>query len=400
MDLLLSVIYFLPCIICVVWMFIYIFRVKNTTQKMMLAMLVMGGFYFTTYAFYISPSTDYHVMAYLDTFNVPVSLVILAVNLVFVWTHQNRQLLDSRRHPLLYIPVLVLSSVNFIIVYLIGVDGLARFAEALDRSEGYPPGFDDPLFELYYQFNIHFLNYVLLAYILVIIYSCFRLSRRHGYRVGDVFRFFFSANESNPMRVVCFLDVLTLCLLVPMVPMGGLGRSFLLNHPAVGSTLTLLLSVALFCLCYVEYMIDLPQFTLSSLSHVDMAKPEPPDAQPVVRNEERERIEAALRKAFDQERVYVDPELSIISLASRLGTNRTTLSLIIVQAFGVNFRQLLARYRIEAAKCYMLERPEAKQDEVALECGFATAQAFNQKFKELVGESPRMWMVKQKTENT
>lgn len=421
MNQLFSAIYFLPCLLCIVWTFIYSFKVKTLTQKFMLKLILLSISYFTAYAFYISPWTNYRIMAWLDMFNAPVILLMLAIDLIFVSLHEGRKFLDSRRHYLLYVPALALSSVNFFIFYLVGVDEIARFAEALDRYCAYPPGFEDSNIHLYYQFNVQTLNYVMLAYVLFIIYWCIKLSYSKGYRLGDVFRFFFCAHESTPTRVVCFLNVVTLLLLSSLVPIGGLGRSYLLNHPAVGCTLTLLLSVTLFCLAYVEYMIELPRFTLASLSHVSFAShgpapaPEAPvrktveeavdeaDAEdvevvatmPAVRSEEFDRISAALRKAIEEERVYVDPNLSIVSLAARLQTNRTTLAQVIGQAYGVNFRQLMARYRIEAAKRYMLEKPEAKQDEVALECGFLTAQTFNQKFKELVGEAPRMWIVKQ-----
>lgn len=418
MNQILSAVYFLPAIICLVWTFIYSFRVKATTQKMMLALLILCTFYFVTYAFYISPWTDYRVMAWLDMFNIPVALIILAVDLIFVSTHHSRQLLESRHHLLLYVPVFVLSSIDFLLVYLIGNDDIARFSQALDRCGSYPEGFDTPLMLLFYNFNMHFLNYVLFAFILVIVYRCVSLSWYNGYRPGDIFRFFFRGNESNPVRVVSFLNVLTLCLLVPLVPLGNMGRTFLISHPAIGCTTTLLLSVTVFCLCYVEYMIDIPRFTLSSLAHVSfgghqsapVAVPQPVGEESAdadipesvaassipVRVEERDRIESALRRAFDHEQVYRNPDLSIVGLASQLGTNRTTLSQIISQSYGVNFRQLLARYRVDAAKAYMLRNPEAKQEEVAIECGFITAQAFNQKFKELVGDAPRMWMVKQR----
>lgn len=411
----LAAIYFIPCIICLVWTFIYFFRVKTSTQKMMLVMLVLSVFYFATYAFYIMPETDYVVMAHLDMFNIPVILLILAVDVLFVWSHQNRKVLESRLHLLLYVPVLVVSSAHFLIYYITGCSEIARFAEALDRYGTYPPGFGELQFVLYYRFNFYVLTSVMAAFILIIAYSCIRLSWRHGYRLGAGFRFFFLAHESNPVRVVCFLNLATVLLLVPMVPTEGLSRTFLLNHPVLGCGLTLLLSVVLFCLVYVEYMINLPRLSLSSLSHVDIngsANPVVPAAADVgsddpspapaaaplpvaIRSEEQLRIQTALRKAFDQERIYLDPNLSIVSLASHLATNRTALALIIMQVYGVNFRQLVARYRIDAAKNYMLQHPEAKQDEVALECGFITAQAFNQKFKELVGDAPRMWMVKQ-----
>lgn len=425
----LGILFFLPCIVCLFWTPFYFFRVKAITQQLMMVLLVLCAFYFVAFAFYISPQTDYVVMAWLDLFNVPVSLVLLAVDLIFVWTHHDRRLLESRLHLLIYVPALVLTSISCLIYSLIGIDEVARFSEALDHYGHFPPGFEEGYFELYYKFNLYALSPVMFAYVLIICGCCCLFTWRHGYRLGHVFRFLFCGLESKPIRVICFLNGLTLCLLIPMVPQEDMGRTYLLNHPTIGIILSLMLSVVLFCLVYVEYMIDLPRFTLSALAQVNFAKADSPslkETEPVVVTEagpaapipvstskpETKPTPAqrpspastpvivtpalvdALRKAFDVDRVYTDPNLSIISLASRLHSNRTTLSSIIMLTYGMNFRQLVAQHRIEAAQRYMLANPEARQDEVAMECGFLTAQAFNQKFKELIGEAPRVWMLR------
>lgn len=184
----------------------------------------------------------------------------------------------------------------------------------------------------------------------------------------------------------------------------------MIQHPVLGCLLSILLSVTLFCLFYVEYMINIPEFSLSSLSHVQLGIPNvattkrtksktevigTEDPEDTVSDESiivPQSLISSLKNAFEQEKVFLDQDLSIQKLAAHLSTNRTTLSAAVSQTYGVNFRQLVAHFRIEAAQKYMLENPEAKQELVAAECGFGTAQAFNQKFKEVVGESPRTWL--------
>ncbi len=421
MQQLANITYFLPCIVSLVWLFIYSFRVKVITQRLMMAMLLLCIFYFASYAFYITPNTDYHAMAMLDMFNVPVILSLAAVNLLFVYTHHSTSLIHSRWQVILFIPVFIVSSANFLLYYIIGVDGAAEYYKAFDQCGAFPAAFESHLFRLFYQINNLFLNYLLLAYILFTLILCAKLSAKYGYRFGEVFRFFFKKNQSKPIRVICFLEIVSLCLLAPLA---GLGRTFMIEHPGIGSSLSILLSGSLFCLFYVEYMINIPEFTLSSLSHVQVGNmpDEAETAQTIstTRTIEKGKEEDAiftnneeipletgsisptlisnLKNAFDQEKIFLDPEISIQKLAAHLSTNRTTLSAAVSQTYGVNFRQLVARYRIEAAKNYMVNNPEAKQDLVAAECGFGTAQAFNQKFKEVVGDSPRMWIIKHSTD--
>ena len=77
-----------------------------------------------------------------------------------------------------------------------------------------------------------------------------------------------------------------------------------------------------------------------------------------------------------------------------MGVGRTTLSQMINQKYGVPFRDLLNRYRIEAVKAYLMSDPTATQETLAYECGFKYASALNRKFKEAEGETPFSWIAK------
>ena len=406
MNQLITLFFFLPCVVSLLWLIIYLFRVKTITQRIMMVILVLCVYYFATYAFYISPSTDYYVMALLDVCNVPVMLIILAVDLVFVCTHHNTHLYESRRHMLLYIPAMMLASVNLLIYYIIGVDNVAAFREAFDRLGSFPDAYNSHIYRLFHIINTEAVRYLKLAFIFVIFAVSYRLSSLEGYRFGDVCRFFFCGGKSTPARVVGFLNCLTLCFLLPLA---SIGRSYLYLHTGLGITLSLLLSVSLFLLLYVEYLVDIPVFTLRSLSHMQLgvgpAKVEEEQTFETTEASSDEEIPEGIgfilahsklaesvRRAFESDKVYLDANLSIQSLAAQLSTNRTTLSQVVAQIYGVPFRQLVARYRIEASKQYMIEHRDAKQEVVAADCGFATVQAFNQKFKEIEGVSPRSWL--------
>lgn len=407
-----SLVYFLPCIISLLWLIIYWFRTRVRTQRLMMVMLVLCVYYFTTYAFLISSSTDYRVMSLLDVLNVPVILTILALDALFVSAHHSNTLIQSHWQIILFIPIFLFSSVNCLLYYIIGIDEASLLFDQFDRYGKLLPASDTTINHLFIHLRVAFHRFVVSPYILFILVLSLVVSRREGYRFGRVWGFFFRGQESSATRVICLLNTTTLLLLIPLA---AIGRSYLYNHPGLGMVLTLLLSVSLFLLFYVEYVIDTPRFTLRDLSHVQFVLPQVPlvvdeptaevddtseDELPSERAAElavaqHPELVDAVRKAFDTEQIYLDQRLSIQGMASLLSTNRTTLSLVIGKVYGTTFRQLVARYRIEAAKRYMLANVDAKQEVVAMECGFGTAQAFNQKFKEVEGESPRIWLMKQ-----
>lgn len=401
-----NILYFLPCIVSLLWLIIYCFRDKVYTQRLMMALLALCVYYFMTYAFYISPQTDYQVMVILDVLNVPVILTLLAVDTLFVSAHHSRHLIQSRWVVVLFIPVFFISSVNFLLYYILGIDHVAILFEQLDSHGGLLPAYDSNLNQLFVTLHTSLHRYLLVAYIVHIFLVSFEVSRREGYRLGNVYRFFFKGQPSNATRVICLLNTISLLLLMPLA---GMGRSYLFNHPTLGAILSLLLSFSLFLLFYVEYIIDTPVFTLRSLSNMQLMQPQPTKTVSYEESDEEElslghaaeqavaqhpELVSALHKAFEEDQLHLDTHLSIQSLAAQLSTNRTTLSLIIGQTYGITFRQLVARYRIESAKKYMLANPDAKQEVIAMECGFGTAQAFNQKFKEVEGDSPKIWLVK------
>lgn len=85
--------------------------------------------------------------------------------------------------------------------------------------------------------------------------------------------------------------------------------------------------------------------------------------------------EKLLRKLHDgmtKKQLYLNPEISLTSLAKQLGTNRTYLSSLINQQFGVNFNVYINNLRAEYAQQYLKENPRIKKDELCEIAGFGS----------------------------
>ncbi len=97
-----------------------------------------------------------------------------------------------------------------------------------------------------------------------------------------------------------------------------------------------------------------------------------------------------LRQALEQERVYLDEELSLMDLARELGVSRHHLSEAISAGFGTNFYGLINRYR--AAEAAELLRDPDLGDEtilsIAYRAGFRSKAVFNRVFKSETGATP------------
>ena len=95
----------------------------------------------------------------------------------------------------------------------------------------------------------------------------------------------------------------------------------------------------------------------------------------------------ALHKAFDDERIYLNPRLTINLLAERLGTNRTYLSTYINKQLNVSFFEYVNRYRVVYAKG-LLAQPDCTVEAAVRLSGFNSLSAFRRAFISETGMTP------------
>ena len=93
---------------------------------------------------------------------------------------------------------------------------------------------------------------------------------------------------------------------------------------------------------------------------------------------------------MDSQRPYLDPDLSLPSLAERLGLARNTLSYVINQRLGRNFYDFVNEYRVKEVKRLMEDpaRRDHKLLAIAFDAGFNSKPAFNAVFRKMTGLTP------------
>ena len=85
-----------------------------------------------------------------------------------------------------------------------------------------------------------------------------------------------------------------------------------------------------------------------------------------------------------------DSELSLKSLASQLGFSPSYLSVLIKKELGLPFQDYLIQERIKKAKLLLLTT-DLKIYEIAEQVGFEDMNYFSQRFKQVVGLTPRQF---------
>jgi AraC-like DNA-binding protein len=107
------------------------------------------------------------------------------------------------------------------------------------------------------------------------------------------------------------------------------------------------------------------------------------DAQPVY-----ERYQELIH-VLVEEKLFLDPDLNIQLLATRMATNQKYVSQAINEYSGTNFFGLMRRFRVnEARKLIISTLGKCNLQDVSDQSGFSNRSSFSRQFKEVTGFSP------------
>ena len=103
-----------------------------------------------------------------------------------------------------------------------------------------------------------------------------------------------------------------------------------------------------------------------------------------------EAVMEALRKAMEEDQLYLDPELTVEKVGRHLQKPPKTVSSVLNGHAGKSFNQYVNEYRVEAVKRRMgaPAQPPLTLVGLAFECGFNSQATFQRAFRTATGQSP------------
>jgi AraC-like DNA-binding protein len=105
---------------------------------------------------------------------------------------------------------------------------------------------------------------------------------------------------------------------------------------------------------------------------------------------ESKKIAERLVKMVEQEKLYLDPDLSLANLSEKSGEPPFVISQVLNVSLGKNFYELINGYRVDAAK-RLLANPDNQNLtilSIGFEAGFNSKTTFNSVFKKYTGQTP------------
>ena len=102
---------------------------------------------------------------------------------------------------------------------------------------------------------------------------------------------------------------------------------------------------------------------------------------------------AVLFAFMERERPYLEPDLTLISLARRLQTNSSILSQVINTEVGKNFNDFINSYRIAEFNQALINPQNANLSQfgIAQNCGFNSKATFNRAYRKLMHQTPSQY---------
>ena len=151
--------------------------------------------------------------------------------------------------------------------------------------------------------------------------------------------------------------------------------------------------------CYLTLLIYTTSFLVMRGSNFFVEKPDPEPESPSPRKkyeksalseEVEEAVLQKLTRLMEDEKPFLQSDLSLPKLAQQLGTSSHHLSQLLNDRREQSFFDLLATYRVREAQQLLQDSGTAnlKIDEIAERVGYNSTSAFHTAFKRLTGQTP------------
>ena len=244
--------------------------------------------------------------------------------------------------------------------------------------------------------------------ILVMIYGEFRLNTYT--KMLEDYSTNYTSGKTIKMRGIHVLTILVVVtgLVMSSIPISeSTDHILLVVFAVIGQVImvSLIVSYVMKLEYSAEEMHEMADETDAPVQPVIRQRPvtaQAPAAAPVVAESREEHKPSSLIEKIDDamlnDNLFLQPELSLITLCEKVGTNRTYASKAIKDAKGCNFSDYVNRFRLDYAVEMMKNTPkdEIVVQNIAMQCGCGSIQTFYRYFKLFYNETPTQWIERNK----
>ena len=387
MSIIYSLSLYLPCFVSLSWaLLLFCNRKRNTRSQniWMASMLVMGICAFI-WIMLFGGIDDYYLYYKLDIIDITCTLLLFPLFCLYFRALTRKEKITWKEH-LWLLPAFIIGGASAIIYLLLGEEQSADYIRRLIESHD---SFQFPAGSL--QWLLHFISLeIFYAVFIIQIIATMAYSTRNVIRYRKGLHNFFSnldgkSVENNRAVLTGLYILLAIAITASLV--------WRISHESYYFIRYILMAATGLCLYYMSFYVYKIRFTAENLLLDDPAPSANNETTTAERNADSYIIKLLplFNKLIDEEKIFLQPDLSLDNIAAKLNSNRTYISHLINDEFNCNFYEFINRKRIEYAKSLIIQNPNYTQEQIAHMSGFTHASTFSLSFKKQSGTTFKEW---------
>lgn len=212
-----------------------------------------------------------------------------------------------------------------------------------------------------------------------------RLLKEHEDQVNELF----SNTERFKLNWVNRLTIIMVLMALTSIALAIAGRGFFVGNPEALIIPSVLTTVLLFSFGYIGNE-QTTEFYFNELNSEE-------SKMAVSSNQGYELVKTRFEKFLSEKKPYLNADLKIWDLCRDLNTNRTYISRVINEEYGMNFCSFINHKRVEEAKKLLTDK---EHDNYSLEAiaelsGFGSINSFQRAFKDFENSTPGKYRMSQ-----
>ncbi len=207
------------------------------------------------------------------------------------------------------------------------------------------------------------------------------LGRRHIIEYEQLVNNSYADVEKKSLTIIHYMLIAFIITSVMSFAMNVIGREQFNDSQQLLAIPSTIFSCLLFSIGYIGYRQD---FDIEDIEADEQKADEQVTNQPII-SELQKRIE----QLMEEEQLFRQPNLKIVDLVQKLGTNRSYIYQAINREMGLSFAEYINRMRIEYASQLILQHPDMPVSTIGEQAGFNSSTSFYRNFKLYKGMGPK-----------
>lgn len=386
MDTLDNLILFLPYYATLFWTIMLLCNKKNNLrpQNICILFLLVCNVCSIIWGMLFSGIDDYHLYYKLDILDITFSLECFPFIYFYFWSLASNKKFTWKQYIHL-LPGILTGSAIAVLYLLMGDDQSAEYFHKVTND--YPGSRFTPgsLQWIHYIISFYVYNTVLLLQIITVTTYSTKKLIRYKKRLGDLFS---SLDEKSLENNRAVLTGLYICIGVTLAAVASWSFAYEFYYSYFIYIIMATFGIVFY---YISYHIYKLRFIVEETISEPEISNEIELTDPVALDQVCIKILPQLVKLIEEEKVFLQPNLSLDDIAQNLNTNRTYISRVINEEFKCNFYEFINNERIKYAKTLVSQNPLFTQEQVAEMSGFTYAPTFSRVFKKHTGTTFRQW---------